>query len=202
MFRGNYYDAFRPIVTERLRIRKLTMHDAEDIFAISRNPEVSKTVLWSTHRTIFDSRAMLRSVLRSYRIDEPASFAIELKETGRVIGTIGFITVDYDNSCGEIGYSLKYECWNRGFMTEALSAMLDFGFNKLYLNRIEGMFDVTNPASGRVMEKCGMKKEGILRRKFYNKGKFIDVEMWSILSDEFSEKKQENRERKIPLSRY
>ena len=186
MFQGNYYDAFRPIETERLLIRKLTIRDDQDIYAVSSNPKVSKTVLWSTHRSIFDSRAMLRGVLRAYRMDEPAAFGIVLKETGRVIGTIGFISLDYDNSCGEIGYSLKYECWNHGYMTEALSAMLDFGFNKVYLNRIEGMFDVQNPASGRVMEKCGMKKEGVLRQKFYNKGKFIDVEMWSILSEEYN----------------
>ena len=190
MFQGNYYDVFRPIETERLRIRKLTMHDAEDIYAISSNPKVSATVLWSTHRSIFDSRAMLRGVLRDYRTDTPAAFGIELKETGHVIGTIGFISLDYDNSCGEIGYSLKYECWNHGYMTEALSAMLDFGFTKVYLSRIEGMFDVNNPASGRVMVKCGMKKEGVLRKRFYNKGKFIDVEIWSILSEEFFNENQ------------
>ena len=81
--------------------------------------------------------------------------AIELRETGRVVGTIGFVWIDDEHNCAEIGYSLAQEYWGRGLMTEALRAMLEFAFVRLHLNRVEAMFDVRNRASGRVMEKCG-----------------------------------------------
>ena len=108
--------------------------------------------------------------------------AIELRETGRVVGTIGFVWIDDEHNCAEIGYSLAQEYWGRGLMTEALRAMLEFAFVRLHLNRVEAMFDVRNRASGRVMEKCGMRREGLLRQKLYNKGEYVDVEIWAILA--------------------
>ena len=71
---------------------------------------------------------MVRSALRAYRMGEPASLAIELRETGRVVGTIGFVWIDDEHNCAEIGYSLAQEYWGRGLMTEALRAMLEFAF--------------------------------------------------------------------------
>ena len=185
MLHRGLYDVFKEILTPRLLIRKLSNDDAEDVFRVSSNPNVSKYVLWDTHRSILDSRSMIRVIQRAYRNEEPASLAIVLRETDQVIGTIGFIWIDHEHNSAEIGYSLGEPYWNKGYMTEALNAMLQFGFEKLYLNRIEACFDVRNTASGRVMEKCGMQREGILRKKLYNKGKYIDVEMWSILMEDY-----------------
>ena len=182
MLHNGFYDVFAPMETPRLRIRKLGIGDAEDIFAFSQNPEVSRFVLWDAHRSIADSRSMVRGALRAYRTGEPASLAIELRETGRVVGTIGFVWIDDEHNCAEIGYSLAQEYWGRGLMTEALRAMLEFAFVRLHLNRVEALFDVRNRASGRVMEKCGMRREGLLRQKLYNKGEYVDVEIWAILA--------------------
>ncbi|MGI5884328.1 MAG: GNAT family N-acetyltransferase [Candidatus Spyradocola sp.] len=182
MLHNGFYDVFSPMETPRLRIRKLGIGDAEDVFAFSRNPEVSRYVLWDTHRSIADSRSMVRSALRAYRTGEAASLAIELRETRRVIGTIGFVWIDDEHNCGEIGYSLAQEYWGQGLMTEALRAMLRFAFTTLHLNRVEAMYDVRNRASGRVMEKCGLRREGLLREKLYNKGEYVDVEIWAILA--------------------
>ena len=124
MLNSGFYEAFSPITTERLVIRKLGIGDAEDIYAVSRNPAVSRYVLWETHRSIADSRSMIRGVLRSYRAQEPAALGIVLRETGHVVGTIGFLWIDREHNAAEIGYSLTEELWNRGLMTEALRAML------------------------------------------------------------------------------
>jgi len=190
---SGFYEVFSPIQTPRLLIRKLSIADAEDIYAVSSNPNVSRYVLWDTHRSIMDSRAMIRAHLRSYRNEEPASLAIELKENGRVIGTIGFLWIDREHNSAEIGYSLGEPYWNNGYMTEALRAMLAFGFDKLYLNRIEACFDVSNTASGRVMAKVGMQKEGLHRKKLYNKGRYIDIEMWSILMEDYLNNEKSHR---------
>ena len=66
-------------------------------------------------------------------------------------------------------------------MTEALIAVIDYAFESMDLNRIEAQHELTNPSSGRVMEKCGMQKEGVLRQRLYNKGKFVDVALYAIL---------------------
>ena len=171
--------------TPRLRLRKLTMRDAQDIYRYSRDPEVARHVLWEAHRSIGDSRAFLRYMLRKYRAHENASWGIELLETGRIVGTIGFMWVQEDNAAAEVGYSLARDCWGRGIMTEALRAVIQYGFDHMALNRIEAQHETTNPASGAVMRKCHMQREGTLRGRLYNKGRYVDVELYAILRDEF-----------------
>ncbi len=77
-------------------------------------------------------------------------------------------------------------------MTEALGAVLDYGFNTLFLNRIEAVHETTNPASGAVMRKCGMTHEGLLREKLFNKGKYVDVNLYAILRKDFALREAEN----------
>ncbi|MBQ7455814.1 MAG: GNAT family N-acetyltransferase, partial [Clostridia bacterium] len=138
-------------------------------------------VLWETHESLRHTRRVLRAALRQYRTGQPASFAIERKSDRRVIGTIGFMWINCDHRSGEVGYSLARDCWNQGLCTEALAAVLRFGFDTLGLHRIEAQHEVDNPASGRVMEKCGMRLEGTLRGRVFNKGRFSDVRLYAIL---------------------
>ena len=129
------------LMTPRLRLRRLTMRDAQDIFRYSRDPEVARHVLWDAHRSIGDSRAYLRYMLRRYRGHEPASWGIEHLDSGRIIGTIGFMWIQEDNNAAEVGYSLARDFWGRGYMTEALRAVLQYGFDGLNLNRIEAQHE-------------------------------------------------------------
>ncbi|MBR1822481.1 MAG: GNAT family N-acetyltransferase [Clostridia bacterium] len=174
--------------TPRLRLRKLTMHDAADIYRYSRDVEVARHVLWEAHRSIGDSRAYLRYMLRRYRNHEPASWGIEYRETGAIIGTIGYMWIQWDNSAAEIGYSLSRDYWNRGIMTEALRAVIAHGFGSMNLNHIEAQHELTNPASGAVMRKCGMQKEGTLRSRLFNKGRYVDVDLYAILRKDYTAK--------------
>ena len=174
------------LATPRLRIRKLTMRDAQDIYRYSRDPEVARHVLWEAHRSIGDSRAYLRYMLRRYRAHEPASWGIEYAATGRIIGTIGFMWIQQDNASAEVGYSLAHEYWNLGIMTEALGAVIQYGFDELHLNRIEAQHEITNPASGAVMRKCHMQKEGTLRSRLFNKGHYVDVDLYAILRKDYN----------------
>ena len=180
---------YMPVLeTPQLRLRRLTMQDAADIFHYSRDAEVARHVLWEAHRHIGESRAYLRYMLRRYRQHEPASWGIEYRRTGKIIGTIGFMWIQADNSAAEVGYSLSREYWNRGIMTEALKAVIDYGFGRLNLNRIEAQHETTNPASGAVMRKCGMQREGTLRQRLYNKGRYVDVDLYAILRVDYKSK--------------
>ena len=170
--------------TPRLVIRRMSMADAEDIYEYGRDPEVSRHVLWDAYRSVGEARMYLKYVQRQYRLNEPASWGIELKATGRLIGTIGFMWWNQEYRSAEVGYSLSRAYWNHGLMTEALRAVIKFGFEEMNLNRIEAQHETTNPASGRVMEKVGMKKEGVLRQRLRNKGKFVDVALYSVLRGE------------------
>ena len=167
--------------TGRLLLRKLRMTDAQDMYEYSRDPEVARHVLWDAHQSVGDSRGYLRYAVRQYRQDLPASWGIELKENHKLIGTIGFMWINCEHRSAEVGYSLSRDCWNQGYATEALRAVLRFGFNTLRLNRIEAQHELDNPASGRVMEKCGMRCEGTLRQRVFNKGRFSDVRLYAIL---------------------
>ena len=102
-----------------------------------------------------------------------------------MIGTVGFVWVNDESNSAEIGYSLSREYWGRGLMTEALQCVISQCFKAARFNRIEAQHDIRNPASGRVMEKCGMKKEGVLRSRFRSKHEYVDAAVWSILASEY-----------------
>ena len=70
--------------------------------------------------------------------------------------------------------------------------MIAYTFETMDVNRIEAQHELDNPASGRVMEKCGMKKEGVLRQRLYNKGKFVDVALWAILREDYERQKKQH----------
>ena len=185
---GIDFNGYMPVLeTERLRLRKLTMRDAEDIYSYGRDPLVAKHVLWEAYRSVGEARAYLRYMLRKYRMNEPASWGIELKSSGKIIGTIGYMWIQTDNAVAEVGYSLARAQWGQGIMTEALSAVIEYAFDSLHLNRVEAIHEPANPASGAVMRKCGMQYEGRLRQKLCNKGRYVDVDLYAILKSEYKE---------------
>ena len=181
--------------TEHLILRALRMRDAHDLYAYASDPEVSRYVLWNTHTSLRDSCRQLRGAIRQYRYGEPCSWGIVSKSNNLLIGTIGFMWLNPEARSAEIGYSLSREYWNRGLMTEALSRMIEFSFEELRLNRLEAQYVPQNPASGRVMLKCGLQQEGLLRRRVRLKGCYTDVILCSILQDEYLTMKNKRRDR-------
>ena len=177
------------IETKRLILRPVKTSDAKDLFSYAKDPKVSEHVLWDAHRSLSDSRAFIRSMKHQYRQGFPGSFAIVLRSNQKMIGTIGFMSIHRDYHSAEIGYSLSREYWNCGYMTEALNEVLDYAFEVLHLNRIEAQHELSNPASGRVMEKCGMCFEGILKQRIRNKGKYVDVKLYAILRQDYQKRK-------------
>ena len=112
-------------------------------------------------------------------------FAIRNKENGLIMGLIGIHHWDKANQKAEIGYWLGKEFWNKGYVTEVMAEVLAFGFKVLNLNKMFANFFPHNPASGRVMEKSGMKQEAVLKQEIYKNGKFLDFVRYSILKEDF-----------------
>ena len=173
------------IETARLTLRPLTMADDEAIYAYCSDPEVSKYVLFETHQTIEDSRVFLRLVLSEYAEQKPSALGIELKESGTFIGTIGYLNWSDDHKRIEIGYAISRAFWNKGYVTEAAKGLIDHLFRNSDLIRIESRCRLENTGSFRVMEKAGMKFEGILRKQVFSKGEHHDMKFYSILRDEW-----------------
>lgn len=167
--------------TARLTLRPFRLRDASDVYVWSHDPEVARYVLWEPHSSVRESKNWIRWMKRMYREAQPASWAVVLKDSGRVIGSIGFMWFNRDYHSAEVGYSIARDCWGRGIATEALACIVKYGFETLRLHRIEAQHDTRNPASGRVMEKCGFHREGILRDRIFNKGEYIDVALWAII---------------------
>ena len=182
---ADWFSRLPDLETPRLLLRRMRMRDARDIYDWSSDRQVARYVLWEPHQSLGESRAYIRAMRACYRRGVPSSWAIEMKSLGKVIGTIGFMWVSRENRSAEVGYSLSRSYWGQGLMTEALSRVLRASFEELKLNRVEAQYDVRNPASGRVMEKCGMKQEGVLRNRIYNKGEYVDVAVCAILAEEY-----------------
>lgn len=171
--------------TADLVLRRPLRKDAKDIFRYASDPEVARYVLWEPHRSLSETRSFVRFLRSRIRAGYPSSWVVVLKESGAVIGTIGFIWYSEENRSAELGYSFSREYWNHGYATQALQAVIDAVFRSLRVNRLEAQHDVRNPASGRVMEKCGLRQEGILRDRIVNKGEYINVALYAILRSDW-----------------
>jgi ribosomal-protein-alanine N-acetyltransferase len=182
---GELFQSLPSLETERLHLRRISTRDANDIFEYASDPEVAKFVTWEHHRSIADSIHYVRMIVNSYSRGEPSPWGIILKEEQKLIGTGGFHWWLYEHSRAEVGYTISARYWNRGLMTEALKAIIEFGFEKMMLNRIEAKCYVQNAPSEKVLQKCGMKFEGILRESLYVKEEFRDLKMYSIIKSEY-----------------
>ena len=170
--------------TDRLILRKTTPGDAEAVFAYASDPEVTRYVIWETHRSIEDSRAFLDLATSKYESGGEPDWGIVYKGDHRFVGTCGIVSWEPHHARAELGYALSRDYWGRGLMAEAVCAMISFGFNKMNLNRIEARCIAENVASARVMEKAGMIYEGTLRQRELIKGEHRDIKVYSVLRDE------------------
>ena len=191
MFTPNAYGMFSmpTLETKRLILRRITVRDAKDIFAYSKDAEVARHVLWSAQKDISEAKDYCRFMMKRYRCDQPSSWGIIDKATNRLVGTIGYMDHNEDNATVEVGYSLARWLWNGGYMTEALARVIAYTFEAMDINRIEAQHELENPSSGRVMEKCGMQKEGVLRQRLYNKGRYVDVALYAIIKEDYNKAK-------------
>jgi ribosomal-protein-alanine N-acetyltransferase len=173
------------IETVRLRLRPMRIEDAADLFTYAADPLISRYTVWDYHTTIDDSRRFLNCVLQNYREGRLENWGIADKVSDKLIGTIGFYSWDPDHGKAEIHYALSMDYAGRGLMTEAVAAVLQFGFERMGLNRIQANCMLENTGSERVMQKAGMSFEGIMREGVFAKGRYQDLKTYAILKKEW-----------------
>jgi len=168
------------LFTDRLILRKFTKEDAPDVLEWGSNEETLRYLSWQGVTNIDEAKASIFD----HNLSRPGIFAIELKETGNCIGSLD-LKVEPDHDKLVFGYALKPAHWGKGYMTEALAAVLRLCFEKLEANRVEAIHFAGNIGSGKVMEKCGMKLEGIAKQEVKIKGIYHDVCHYGITKEDW-----------------
>lgn len=141
--------------TERLILRPWRESDAEALYKYASDPDVGPRAGWPPHKSVEESLQIIKTVFNT-----PTMWAVELKETGEAIGCVGYLPASVsnlqipDDQC-EVGYWIGKPYWGRGICTEALRLVIDYCFNVKHFTVLWGDFFPSNPASGRVMTKCG-----------------------------------------------
>ena len=180
------YAEFTEITTERLHLRALRRGDAQDYFdRLGSSEAVTRGMLWEPHEDISQSVASIEKALRRYEEGKCYRWGIALKEDERIIGVIELLAFEEErDKCG-FAYMLGKDFWGRGYGTEALRSALDFAFTRLEVKRVEADHFTTNPASGAVMRKVGMKYMGTIQEKYEKQGKKLDADQYSVTKEEF-----------------
>ncbi len=171
--------------TDRLRLRPLVATDADDLFTVFSDPQVMRywlTPPWSdrehaVHSIAADERSRLAGDALRLGLEESAS--------ARIIGTCSLFAFHAESRRAELGYALARAHWGRGFMHEALCAVLTYAFRTLGLHRIEADIDPRNAASARALERLGFRREGLLRERWIVAGEVSDTAFYGLLHHEW-----------------
>lgn len=168
------------IETNRLILRPFSLEDAQGVLDFGSDPETLKYLIWEGISTLEQAK----DTILNYYLSRTGIYAIVNKQEERCIGCIDF-RIDEANEKASFGYVLNRNYWSKGYMSEALGALIDLYFSELEVNRIESTHYVGNEGSGRVMEKCGMIREGLALQEVKVKGIFRDVVHYGITRDQW-----------------
>lgn len=179
------------IETDRLLLRKFEITDASKMFDNwAKDFENVKYLSWKAHKNINETYKILNKWVEEYKNKDCYRWCIALKNTNEAIGSIGVSKIIENQAKCEIGYVISKKFWNNGIMTETLGAVVKFLFTNVNFNCIQLRHMTENPASGKVMLKCGAKFEKILKQYgFKNNGERCDVAFYFILKEEFQKNK-------------
>jgi RimJ/RimL family protein N-acetyltransferase len=175
--------------TSRLLLRPFEMGDASELVRLAGAREIAANTLRIPHPYTRDhAEGFIQSCRANAQEGNSAVFAVLLRESRQLCGATG-LEIDWVHRRAELGYWIGVPYWGRGYATEAASALLGFGFGELHLHRIFAYHFANNPASGRVLEKIGMRHEGCLRQHVTKWGEFVDLVAYGMLEADFAPRK-------------
>lgn len=178
----------QPILsTERLTLRPFTLDDAPRVQELAGNRDLASTTLNLPH-PYEDGMAeqWIGGHQAQFESEQAVNYAIVLSSQNLLVGAISLMQINQRHQRAEIGYWVGKSYWNQGYCTEAAHAVLHYAFDVLGLKRVYAYHFPRNPASGRVMQKIGMRHEGCLRQHVERWGQWEYLEVYGILRDEYS----------------
>lgn len=172
---------FPLLTTQRLVLRALGDEDLPAMYALRSDPRVMRYIGKPVAKSIEDAAALLRLIQDDVRSNTGLSWAITEKGSPTMLGVIGFWRITKEHHRAEIGYTLHPQCWGRGLMREAVTAVLAHGFDVLRLHSVEAICDPRNESSMRLLERCGFVREGYYKQDYFFEGEFLDSAVYSLL---------------------
>lgn len=172
----------KALETNRLVLRRFNENDYIEMYDNWASDEkVTKYVSFNPHKDYNETKVILNEWIKDYD-NGSYNWVVELKSTHEIIGNINVIEISKKHNNCEVGYVYGSKFWGNGYASESLKRVLEFLLNECEFHLVEAKHHACNPASGRVMEKAGMKKEGILRERRVNKIKngYDDLVIYSI----------------------
>jgi len=182
-------EAFPQVETKRLILREMRPEDAEAIFRLYGDEEVMRYRDVLAFTRLEEAQHFLEVVRARYEQGEELHWAITLKGEDSLIGSCGY-SWHLGRHFGTIGYDLARLYWKQGIMTEAIRALLRFGFEVRHLHRIEARVRQGNKASMRLLRRLGFQEEGLLRECLFLNNAFYDVQVFSLLTSEYSKSEE------------
>lgn len=173
--------------SDRLILRRFVTDDAQAMYENwASDSEVTKFLMWPTHENVEDSKKILSEWTSKYCESDFYLWAITIKENGDFpIGSISVVDKNDRIKAAHIGYCIGRQWWNQGITSEAFDLIISYLFNEVQVNRIEARHDPRNPASGKVMKKCGLKYEGMQREADWNNQGICDSSIYAILAKDY-----------------
>lgn len=174
------------LATKRLIFRELLESDWKGVHEYASQEEVCRYQPWGPN-TVEDTREFINEVLTDNKKNPRTRYMLALvnKIDGRLAGAAELTIHDFHHRNGEIGYIIHPDYWGKGMATEAAKQIISIGFNHFNLHRIQATCDPNNKASYKVLEKIGMKKEGVLRENLLIKSGWRDSAVFSVLKSEY-----------------
>jgi ribosomal-protein-alanine N-acetyltransferase len=179
------FDSFPVLETNRLRLRHITEADAEALFALRTNDAVMQYIGRPKPQNLEEVKSMIEKIKTDFKESVGISWVIAHKESDELIGTIGFWRMDKQNHRAEIGYMLHSDYWGKGIATEAMQAVLPYGFDVLRFHSIEANVDPLNEVSKKLLLKFGFVQEAYFRENYYFDGQFLDSAIFCLLQHDY-----------------
>ncbi len=181
------FESFPVLSTPRLVLREIVQDDAEAMFRIRGDVRVTRLNSGQPMQSIDDAHELIDKGRQAFLDQRRLDWGIVFRDAPRagIVGRCGFNYWLRQDRRASIGYDLGFAYWGRGIMTEAVRAMVAFGFDQLDLNRIEADTDAENYGSMRVLEKVGFRREGIQRDQYFEWDEFHDLVLFGLLREDF-----------------
>lgn len=177
------FTSFPTLQTPRLLLREILPTDAEAIFKMRSDPLVMRYIGKPPQKDISEAKFQIEDYRQTYEQNEAVNWAICLHEKPEwLIGSVGFWKMDKVNHRCEIGYTLQYDYWRQGIMSEAITAAMEYCFKVMDFHSVEANTDPDNEGSGGILEKLGFVQEAYFRENFYFEGQFLDSRIYSKIN--------------------
>jgi len=178
------FSPFPELTTERLVLRQIVQDDVNELLFLRSDKNVIAFLDRDPADSTEETHEFIRTLDSFLSRNETVTWAVTQKGNLKMIGTICIWHINRQHHRAEIGYALYPDKWGKGIMQEALTCVLNYGFNTMKLHSVEAIVNPNNKASIKLLERNGFVREGYFRENYFFKDKYLDSAVYSLLSQE------------------